>query len=123
MATETVNVDIGKVLGLRALQPVTNAEDWILVVNVFEDDEACDLDGETASLVLKNRWGEEMLTASGVLSDDADAVTSIVTFTVRASSLAGLPAGSYTVAARLTEAPATRQLLLAKLPILDGGFA
>jgi len=123
MATETVNVDLTSAQGLRALQPVTNGEDWILVVNVFNDGSAYDLDGETASMAIKDRWGGEMLTATGVASDDADSVTSIVTFTFRESSMAMLNAGSYTVAARLTESPATRQLLLAKLPVRDGGFA
>lgn len=123
MATETVNVDLTSAQGLRALQPVTNGEDWILVVNVFNDGSAYDLDGETATMAIKDRWGDEMLTATGVLSDDADTVTSIVTFTFRESSMAMLNAGSYTVAARLTESPATRQLLLAKLPVRDGGFA
>ncbi|MCC6734911.1 MAG: hypothetical protein IT534_02145 [Bauldia sp.] len=34
MATETLNIDLAMVRGVRALQPVTNAEDWILVLNV-----------------------------------------------------------------------------------------
>lgn len=123
MATETVNVDLTSAQGLRALQPVTNAEDWILVVNVFNGGAAYDLDGETATMAIKDRWGAEVLTATGVLSDDGDAVTSIVTFTLRESSMDDLAPGSYTVAARLTESPATRQLLLAKLPVRDGGFA
>jgi hypothetical protein len=37
--------------------------------------------------------------------------------------MATLDPGAYTVAARLIESPATRQLLLAKLPVRDGGFA
>lgn len=123
MASETVNVDLGIIQGLRALRPVTNAEDWILTVNVFEDGAAYDLDGETATLVIKDRWGDEVLTTSGVLSDDADSVTSVVTFTFRVSSMLMLNPGSYTVAARLIESPATKQLLLAKLPVRDGGFA
>jgi hypothetical protein len=49
MASETVNIDLGNVQGLRALRPVTNAEDFILVINVFEDDAAYDLDGEAAA--------------------------------------------------------------------------
>lgn len=123
MSSETANIDLGSVQGLRNLRPTTNAEDWILVLNVFEDGAAADLTGETASMSIKDRWGDELLTASGVLSADADAVTSVVTFTLRESSMAMLNAGSYTVAARITESPATRQLLLAKLPVRDGGFA
>lgn len=121
MASETVNVDLGNVQGLRALRPVTNAEDFILVINVFENDAAYDLDGEAATMSIKDRWGDELLTATGALSD-VGSVTSVVTFTIREASMALLDAGSYTVAARLTESPATKQLLLAKLPVRDGGF-
>lgn len=49
-------------------------------------------------------------------------MTSVVTFTARAATMATLPPGSYTVAARLTDGTATRQLLLARLPVRDGGF-
>lgn len=122
MASETVNVDLGNVQGLRALRPVTNAEDFVLVINVFEDDAAYDLDGEAATMSIRDRWGDELLTATGTLSDDADSVTSVVTFTFRESSMAMLNAGAYTVAARLIESPATKQLLLARLPVRDGGF-
>jgi hypothetical protein len=122
MATETVNVDLGNVQGLRALRPVTNAEDFILVINVFNGGTAYDLDGEAATMSIRDRWGDELLTATGTLSDDADAVTSVVTFTFREASMAMLNAGAYTVAARLIESPATRQLLLAKLPVRDGSF-
>lgn len=122
MSTETYNVDLGSVIGLRALRPTTNAEDWILVLNVFNSGTAYDLDGETATMSIRDRWGDELLTATGTLSDDADSVTSIVTFTFRETSMAMLNAGAYTVAARLVESPATRQLLLAKLPVRDGGF-
>jgi len=122
MASETVNVDLGNVQGLRALRPVTNAEDFILVINVFQSDEAYDLDGEAATMSIRNRWGDELLTATGALSDNAAAVTAVVTFTIRETSMATLDPGTYTVSARLIESPATKQLLLAKLPVRDGSF-
>ena len=121
MATETVNVDLASVQGLRALRPVTNAEDWILVVKVFENGSAYDLDDHAATMSIKDKWGDELLTATGALSD-VGSVTSVVTFTFREASMAMLNAGAYTVAARIIESPATKQLLLAKLPVRDGGF-
>ena len=123
MATETINLDISSGRVFKAFQPVTNAEDWELVVNLFDDGAAYDLDGETATMSVRDPWGNEVLSGTGVASDDGDAVTSILTFTFRASSMALLCAGSYTVAAKLTESPATRQILLARLPVRDGGFA
>jgi len=123
MASETVNVDLGNVQGLRALRPITNAEDFILVINVFQSDEAYDLDGEAATMSIRNRWGDELLTATGALSDNAAAVTAVVTFTIREASMATLDPGTYTVSARLIESPARKQLLLAKLPVRDGGFS
>jgi len=122
MASETVNVDLGNIQGLRALRPVTNAEDFILVINVFQSDEAYDLDGEAATMSIRNRWGDELLTATGALSDNAAAVTAVVTFTIRETSMATLDPGTYTVSVRLIESPATKQLLLAKLPVRDGSF-
>lgn len=123
MATETINLDVGAPLVFKALRPVTNAEDWILTANLFDGGAAYDLDGETASMSVRTPWGGEVLTATGVASDDDDAVTSILTFTVRASSMADLAPGRYTVAVKIAESPATRQIMLAKLPVRDGGFA
>lgn len=122
MATETINLDVGTARVFTALRPVTNGEDWILVIYLFNSGSAYDLDGETASLSLRDPWGAELLTATGAASDDDDAVTSILTFTIRAASMATLSPGSYTVAVRIVESPATRQILLAKLPVRDGGF-
>lgn len=122
MATETINLDVSSSRVFQAFQPVTNGEDWIAVLNLFDDGSAYDLDGETATMKVLDPWGTEVLSATGVASDDADTVTSILTFTLRASSMATLAPGSYTVAVRLVESPATRQILLARLPVRSSGF-
>lgn len=122
MSSETINVDLANWRVGMALQPTTNGEDWVLTVNLFESGEAYDLDGETASMSIRDYWGCEVLTGTGVASDDADSVTSILTFTFRESSMNALAPGSYTVAARITESPSTRQFLSAKLPVRSSGF-
>lgn len=121
MSTETINIDLSSWRVFAAFQPTTNGEDWILTVNLFEDGEAFDLDGWTASMSIRDPWGAEILTATGVASDDADSVTSILTFTLRESSMLDL-CGVYTVSARIVESSATRQFLHAKLPVRSGGF-
>lgn len=122
MATETVYLDLATSRVFPAFQPVTNAEDWIVTLYIFEDGDAYDLDGETATMSVRDSWGSEVLSGTGVASDDDDSVTSILTFTFRASSMADLAPGTYTVAVKIAESPATRQVLLAKLPVRDGGF-
>lgn len=122
MAFETLNVDLGSSRIITALQPVMNAEDWFLELRLFENDAAYDLDGSTATMSIRDGWGSEVLSATGALSDNEDSVTSIVTFTFRGSSMGLLAAGSYHVGVILTESPATRQVLSAKLPVRDGGF-
>lgn len=123
MATETVNLDISNGRVFKAFQPVTNAEDWIAVIYLFDDGSAYDLDGETATMSVRDPCGGEVLSGTGTASDDADAVTSILTFTFRASSMALLVPGTYTVAVKIVESPATKQILLARLPVRNGGFA
>lgn len=122
MANETINLDVSSSRIFQAFQPVTNAEDWIVVINLFDGGSAYDLDGETATMKILDPWGGEKLSATGVASDDADSVTSVLTFTFRASSMATLDPGAYTVAARIVESPATRQILLARLPVRSSGF-
>lgn len=121
MATETINIDLSSSRVFASFQPVTNAEDWVVVLKVFEDGEAYDLDGETATMSVRDPWGSEVLSGTGVASD-VSSVTSVLTFTFRASSMALLDPGSYTVAVRIVEGSATRQVVRAKLPVRDGGF-
>lgn len=123
MATETVNLDLSSARVFRAFQPVTNSEDWITVLKLFNGGTAFDLDGWTAAMSVRAPCGCEVFTATGVASDDDDAVTSILTFTVRAASLASLDAGAHMVSVRITDGTNTRQVVNAKLPVRDGGFA
>jgi len=122
MANETINIDLTSWRVFNAFQPVTNGEDWVVVINLFNGGSAYDLDGETATMSIRAQWGSEVATATGVASDNAAAVTSILTFTFRESTFSDLAPGSYTVAARIVESPATRQFLHAKLPVRSSGF-
>lgn len=121
MATETINLDLTSSRVFKAFQPVTNGEDWIVVLNMFNGGTAYDLDGETATMSVRDPWGSEVLSGTGEASD-VGSVTSRLTFTFRASSMALLDPGTYTVAAKIVESPATRQILLAKLPVRSSGF-
>lgn len=122
MASETINLDLGSARVFHALQPVTNGEDFSVTLNLFDAGVPADLDGKGIAMSVTNPSGREALALSGVLSDDDDGVTSVVTFTARAATMATLAPGSYTVAARLTDGTATRQVLLARLPVRAGGF-
>ncbi|MCC6735131.1 MAG: hypothetical protein IT534_03250 [Bauldia sp.] len=122
MAGETINLDLTSARVFTALRPVTNGEDFSVTLNVFDGGVPADLDGKAIAVSVSHPAGAEAFALAGVLSDDADGVTSVVTFTARAATMATLPPGSYTVAARLTDGTATRQVLLARLPVRDGGF-
>jgi len=122
MASETINLDLSTARVFQALQPVTNGEDFSVTLNLFDGGVPADLDGKSVAMSISHPGGMEAFALAGVLSDDDDGVTSVVTFTVRAATMATLLPGSYTVAARLTDGPATRQVLLARLPVRAGGF-
>lgn len=120
--SETINLELGTARVLTALRPVTNAEDFSVTLNLFDGGIPADLDGKAIAMTVRNPGGGEAFALAGVLSDDDDGVTSVVTFTARAATMATLAPGSYTVAARLNDGTATRQVLLAQLPVRDGGF-
>ncbi|MCW5714865.1 MAG: hypothetical protein KIT43_10175 [Bauldia sp.] len=122
MANETINLDFSTARVLQALQPVTNGEDFSVTLNLFQGGVPADLDGKGLAISVSHAGGMEAFALAGVLSDDDDGVTSVVTFTARAATMATLPPGSYTIAARLTDGTETRQVLLARLPVRAGGF-
>jgi hypothetical protein len=110
------------------LQSTTNAEDWIQSVAVVDGDEGFDLSSYTISIRVTDKNGAEVLAGSTTdgkiaVSNDDDDVPSIFTWTFRASAMAGLCAGSYTVAVRITDGTNTNQMILGTLPVVDGGFA
>jgi hypothetical protein len=101
---------------------MTNAEDFSVTLNLFEGGVPADLDGKAIAMSVRHPGGAEAFSLAGVFSDDDDGVTSVVNFTASAATMATLAPGSYTVAARLSDGTATRQVLLARLPVRAGGF-
>jgi hypothetical protein len=105
------------------LDPVSNDEDWTLVLEVVSDDdeEVFDLTGSTASLRINDANGCERLAASSseITVDEAAGTISV---TIPAARLMCLCAGAYTVALRITNGTNTAQLMRATLPIKEGGF-
>lgn len=122
MASETINLDLSTARVFQALQPVTNGEDFSVTLNLFDGGVPADLDGKGVAMSVSHPGGMEAFALAGVLSDDDDGVTSVITFTARAATMATLTPGSYSVAARLTDGTETRQVLLARLPVRAGGF-
>ncbi|MGV8840915.1 MAG: hypothetical protein ACWA6X_11495 [Bauldia sp.] len=120
--TEAINLDLSSALAFQALPPMTNAEDFSVTLNLFDGGVPADLDGKAIAMSVRHPGGAEAFSLAGVLSDDDDGVTSVVTFTAGAATMATLAPGSYTVAARLSDGTATRQVLLARLPVRAGGF-
>lgn len=112
------------------LPQITNATDWAVTVAVIDDTTGVGFDLSTYTAItvrVTDSRNSQMLT--GTLSDgtivvtaDDDAVSSILSWTFRASEMATLAAGSYTVAVKIGDGTNTTQLILGRLPVVDGGF-
>lgn len=111
-----------------SLAQVTNAEDWVCTVGVFDaDGVAFDLTGYSVEVRVTTQRGSEVLSGSTsdgtvTLVEDADLVTSIISWVFRAATMAGVQKGQYTVGVRIAKDSDTVQIILGRLPVLDGGF-
>lgn len=117
-------------LATSALPLVTNAEDWNVQVAVLDDATGTgfDLASYTITIRVTDERGSQVLTGStsdGVVSliEDEDDVESIISWVFRASTMAGLSAGTYIVAVTIANGSETVQMILGRLPVLEGGFA
>ncbi len=109
---------------MKANFETTNAQDWAVTMSVYDDDTDAgfDLDAYTVEVRLNDKNGGELYETTGTKSDDDDAITSIVSWTIPVATMATLRQGTYGVSVRIVSVSSTRQILLGKLTVVDGGF-
>lgn len=115
----------------------SNASDWIDTVELRSEDDASliDLTGWSVTMQVwpstyrgagtNGGWSGwnggtpvlEATTANGKVTVPS---TGVIQWTVRASELADLPAGTYEVGLTMTKSPDTVQILIGQLPIVNG---
>jgi hypothetical protein len=109
---------------------VSNAADWSQTLQITDDttEQGFDLTAYTTIQIRvtdKNNGEKLAGSLSGgqiVVSDDDDDIASVITWTFRASTMANIAPGSYTVALRISNGTDTTQIILGRLPVVDGGF-
>lgn len=101
----------------------SNRADWVVTIEAIDADSngPANLTGMSFRLAIENDNGQTEVQAStddGQIVVDADDGT--ITWTIRAASLHGLCSGNYNVGLLMTDGTATEQILLGKLPIVQG---
>lgn len=122
---------------------VSNCADWIESVELTDEDtgDPIDLTGWTITLQVSwqtprgqgfvrgnygpGAYGYSTLAINGITASTTNGkitvpAPGIFTWTFRASDLSGLPAGNYEVGVIMENAPATTQLILGVVPVVNG---
>jgi hypothetical protein len=109
---------------MKANFETTNAQDWAVTMSVYDDDTEAgfDLDDYTVYVRLNDKNGASLYETTGTKSDDDDAITSIVSWTIPVATMGTLRQGTYGVAVRIVSDDSTRQILLGTLTVGSGGF-
>lgn len=111
------------------LRPVTNSEDWYDVFEAHDEDADTAFDFTGWSLELKVRspnegkQGRALISASdadGRIAFPSGRASGQFTVTVPASAMTSLCVGTYPVGIIMAKDGDTIQLVLARLPVLDG---
>ncbi|HEX2653568.1 MAG TPA: hypothetical protein VHN11_07955 [Xanthobacteraceae bacterium] len=105
------------------LDPVSNREDWVQLIEVMDEDTGESIDISGASIVVEVRDPiSDRIVISATTANGAIGIidTGAFQISIGKSLLRCLPAKNYEIGATITINDETRQLILGTLPIADG---
>lgn len=108
------------------LQSVSNQEDWDDSFGLFDDETGDPLDLTAVTAITITVWDEDyrQIMLTGSLSDAIridDITGGVISLHFAATSMAALMPKTYPVRLSMVNGGATKDLILGRLPVLDGG--